>query len=410
MEMISYQNLIIKKKNNKDTSSIICVTGPSGYGKTVNLNMMRYFFEMNYKNNEISENKKFFENLNIAKEKINGESYIDHYQGKYPVVYLNFNKFEIKSSYDKTINSFKIFIKLLYKKYNIEIGNLDDDDKVLWKKFCSSYSNIDESVLIYSILFLCHCLNEILKRKIILLIDNYDSPILNTINTEFYDQFYSFYYSIFKTLFENDQENCYLFKTFITGKINSHFFNEFNLVNYTILDDKYIEYFSVTDSELGKLISEFKLKNKSEIFEKCCNNNTLSSLDSTYINNTKEINSYISSSLFNINIRNNNDNTNNNNNDNNNNNSDNGNNNNKKYYDLLSVKNYIQDILNPNNNSMENVNTFFQNYELLNVAFNNDFDYLMIKDMNYILHNEFIEKSIPILSNFKMLTNDYIKK
>ncbi|OUM59920.1 hypothetical protein PIROE2DRAFT_14443, partial [Piromyces sp. E2] len=297
---------------------------------TVNLMMMRYFFEMNYgEEDKISENKKFFENLNIAKEKINGESYIDHYQGKYPVVYLNFNKFEIKSSYNETIINFKKFIKLLYKKYDIEIGNLDDDEKEMWKKFCKVNSDINESDLMDSIMFLCECLKKILKKEIILLIEDYDSPILNAINTEFYDEFYSFYYSIFKILFENDKENCYLFKTFITGKVNSQFFNNYNSENYSIRHDKYYKYFSITDSELRKLIIEFKIEDKSEKFEKYCINNTstFSFINPTNINNTNEVNIIISSKFFNNNNNNNNS-VDNGNNNNNNNSVDNGNNNN----------------------------------------------------------------------------------
>jgi len=279
----------------EEASSIICVTRPSGYGKTINLTMMCYFFEMNYENDEISENKKYFENLNIAKEKIYGESYIDHYQGKYPIVYLDF-----ESTYDETLDSFKKFIQELYSNYqNISIENLKYDDEDEWENF--QKCNVNNKDLDYSIYFLCNCLKRILERKIVLLIDNYDLPILNAINTEFYDQFYSFYYSIFKILFKYDNEKCYLFKTFITGKVNSHFFYDFNLVNYSILSDKYIEYFSITDSELRKLISEFKLKNKKEIFEKYCINNksTFSNINRTNINNINEINIIISSTFFN---------------------------------------------------------------------------------------------------------------
>eukprot|EP00833_Pecoramyces_ruminatium_P013626 jgi/Orpsp1_1/1187658/evm.model.d7180000059276.1 len=278
------KSLIIKEFL-EESSSIICVTRPSGYGKTVNLNMMRYFFEMNYENDEISENKKFFENLNIAKEKIDGESCIDHYQGKYPVVYLNFDNFKIKSNYNKTLDNFKVFIKLLYKNYNIEIGNLSNREKEMWKKFREGNSDINESDLNNSIMILCDCLKKLLKKEIVLLIDNYDSPILNAINTEFYDRFYSFYYRIFDTLFNYDKEKRFLFKTFITGKVNSNFFKDFDYKNYSIEDNKYYKYYSITDSELRKVITELKLENRNEIYEKYC---IFSFKNPTNINNSNE--------------------------------------------------------------------------------------------------------------------------
>ena len=106
-----------------DSSKIVCVTRPSGYGKTVNLNMLRYFFEMNFKDENDNENRELFEKLNIAKE-INvadefnkySERYIDLYQGKFPVIYIDFNEIEIGSSYEETIENFKYFIQTLYRK------------------------------------------------------------------------------------------------------------------------------------------------------------------------------------------------------------------------------------------------------------------------------------------------------
>eukprot|EP00833_Pecoramyces_ruminatium_P010490 jgi/Orpsp1_1/1184522/evm.model.c7180000089873.1 len=109
----------------EEKSKTVCVTRPSGYGKTVNLTMLRKFFEMNYENNKISENRKYFEKLNIAKEVKDGESYIDLYQGQYPVVFLDFEKFRIKNSYKETIENFRKFIVNLYNKYyKINIENL----------------------------------------------------------------------------------------------------------------------------------------------------------------------------------------------------------------------------------------------------------------------------------------------
>ena len=90
----------------QDGSKIVCVTRPSGYGKTTNLTMLRYFFEMNYENikeNEFQnlQNKKYFENLLISKEKEDVQTYLDKCQGKYPVIYIDFS-----SAFSLLINKF----------------------------------------------------------------------------------------------------------------------------------------------------------------------------------------------------------------------------------------------------------------------------------------------------------------
>ncbi|ORX59180.1 hypothetical protein BCR36DRAFT_394700 [Piromyces finnis] len=268
------KSLLIKKFID-DEATIFCITGPSS-GKSINLYMMNYFFKMNYENENVSKNREFFEELNIAKEFKYGESYIDLYQGKYPVVYLNFNTFRIGKDYNDTIDNFKRFIRELYEYYkDIDITNLEDDKKI-WKSFQEHNDDF----------------KKFIEKKIVLLIDNYDSPILNALNKNFYDEFYTFYINVFKNIFENNDKYNYLFKIFITGKINIELFSEFKSRNYSTFDSEYIEYYSITNFELKKISDKLKLKNKSEMFEKFYNNieSTLSSLNSTDISNTNKIN------------------------------------------------------------------------------------------------------------------------
>ncbi|KAG4093508.1 hypothetical protein H8356DRAFT_1311831 [Neocallimastix lanati (nom. inval.)] len=196
----------------EEISSIICVTVPFGYGKTVNLNMLRYFFEMNYKDENNNENKKFFENLNIAKETKDGESYIDLYQGKFPVVYINFDDIYLKKSFDETIENFKRFVQKLYSYYgNIKNENLSDYEKEMIKKFKNCKANIYD--LEDSIGILCEYLYNTFKKKIILLIDNYDSLILDSLNTPFFNDLYFFNQELLSNIFQNKR---YIFKSFIT--------------------------------------------------------------------------------------------------------------------------------------------------------------------------------------------------
>ncbi|OUM63732.1 hypothetical protein PIROE2DRAFT_9670 [Piromyces sp. E2] len=349
--------------------------------------------------------KEFLEessNIISSEEDIYGQNYVDSYQGKYPVIYLDFKTFAVGKSYNETINNFKKFVKNLYKNYNIQIIKLDDDDQETWKEFRKG--NINDDYLEESISFLCESLNRLLEKQVVLLIDNYDLPILNAFNTKFYDKFYYFYKKIFMNVFEYDKQKYYLFKTFITGKFRISFLEEFTLNIYSVIDDKYNEYYCVSDSEFKKLLSKLKLESKiGENFEKNCNNIY------SYVNSTDrhKTNIFISSSLINspvintisttttttTNDNNFNNNNNNNNNNNYNNNSNNNNNNTVKNYEIFYVINYIKNIDKP-----------FQEYEsykleclkLLQDVFNmfKEFDTLIIKDMNYLLQNGNIEKEL----------------
>ncbi|KAG4082644.1 hypothetical protein H8356DRAFT_1319294 [Neocallimastix lanati (nom. inval.)] len=290
------KSLLIKKFL-QDESEIVCVTRPSGYGKTTNLKMLRYFFEMNYENikeNEFQnlQNKKYFENLLISKEKEDDQTYLDKYQGKYPVIYLDFSTVIIEETYEATIESFKSFIKKLFRSYkNINLKNLDKYDKEQWENFQSGIFSLYE--LKESISFLCLSLNEAFNKQIILLIDNYDSPILNTVNTSFYNKFFKFYKDVFLNIFKEDKYYHYLFKTFITGNlnVNEYYFNEINLINNSIIDVD-VTTNNGNISEVRKLIiktediREFIKKNffewKKNLFNVEKIKNTIDSLTSNY--------------------------------------------------------------------------------------------------------------------------------
>eukprot|EP00833_Pecoramyces_ruminatium_P011766 jgi/Orpsp1_1/1185798/evm.model.c7180000095344.1 len=251
-----------------ESSDIICVTRPSNYGKTVNLNMLYHFFK---KKDNVEDSKKYkeiFENLKIGKVK-NGKNYIDKYQGKFSVVYINFDELKIGNTFEETIENFNAFIIKIYENYeSIEFENFINTRK---KKYEGILGN---HFLIRSFEILCYYLNFVLKEKVVLLIDNYDSPILKALNTNFYNTFYNFYEQVLTSIFEKNRKNRFLFKTFITGKINISFFKKFNSKNYSVDDNKYNEYYSITDSELKNCITKFKLENNSCEFEKYCNYNS----------------------------------------------------------------------------------------------------------------------------------------
>jgi len=114
----------------------------------------------------------------------------------------------------------------------------------MFKKFGNCTASFKE--LVYSISTLCRSIYQAFNKKIMLLIDNYDSFFLNTINTEFFDEFYSFYKQVLIEIFNDDIICNYIFKSFITGKINIPLNNEFKTECVSVFDDEYREYYSIS--------------------------------------------------------------------------------------------------------------------------------------------------------------------
>jgi len=107
------------------------------------------------------------------------------------VVYLDFNEIEIGNSYEKTINNIKNFICDIYNKYKgIKIGSLTEyEKKKMWEKFINfniKDDDNDDDDLDDSIIFLYKIIYKLLNKQIILLIDSYDSLILDALNTDFF--------------------------------------------------------------------------------------------------------------------------------------------------------------------------------------------------------------------------------
>ena len=136
---------------------------PRRFGKTLNMSMMKYFFDIREK----EENRKLFEGLYIENSPMIEE------QGKYPVIFLTLK--EIKgNNIESMYTQIKTLISDLFNQYEYLRENLNERDieifDNLWKRKDEDYSN--------SLKFLIECLNNYYKQKVILLIDEYDTALL----------------------------------------------------------------------------------------------------------------------------------------------------------------------------------------------------------------------------------------
>ena len=231
-----------------DGSKIKLFTRPRRFGKTLNMSTIKHFFDI--KNNE--ENRKLFNNLDIEKS-----VYIKE-QGQYPVIFISMKGIK-DITWEEAKSSLKILISKLYSEFKYLLDNLDEFDLPRFKKYL--LADIDFANLKNALEFLTRVLYEKHKKEVILLIDEYDSPLISAYEHNYYDEAINF----FKVFYgEALKTNDYLKMGIITGVIRvikAGIFSDLNNLRvYSILDKQYSDFFGFTEKEVEKMLIDFNIE------------------------------------------------------------------------------------------------------------------------------------------------------
>ena len=230
-----------------DASEVKLFTRPRRFGKTLNMSMLKYFFDI--KNKE--ENKKLFQNLYIEKSDFFDE------QGAYPVVYISLKGIKA-DTWESSFFLIKSLISSIYNEFEyirekLNESQLDSFNKVWLKKDDGEYRNALKNLTSF--------LYEYYKKEVILLIDEYDSPLINAYEHGYYDEaivfFQVFYGEALKT-------NPYLRMGIMTGiirVIKAGIFSDLNnLKVYSILEKEYSDFYGFTQEEVEKALKNFNIE------------------------------------------------------------------------------------------------------------------------------------------------------
>jgi len=231
-----------------DGSKIKLFTRPRRFGKTLNISTIKHFFDI--KNNE--ENRKLFNNLDIEKS-----VYIKE-QGQYPIIFISMKGIK-DITWEEAKSSLKILISKLYSEFKYLLDNLDEFDLPRFKKYL--LADIDFANLKNALEFLTRVLYEKHKKEVILLIDEYDSPLISAYEHNYYDEAINF----FKVFYgEALKTNDYLKMGIITGiirVIKAGIFSDLNNLRvYSILDKQYSDFFGFTEKEVEKMLIDFNIE------------------------------------------------------------------------------------------------------------------------------------------------------
>ena len=232
-------------------SKVTLFTRPRRFGKTLNMSMLKYFFDVEDK----EENKKLFENLKVSDSEYMSE------QGKYPVIFISLKDLK-GDTWEECLKRLKLFIFDLYVEFEYIREKMNEWDK---KKFEKVLYEKEDADYIMSLKFLADSLYRYYEKKVIILIDEYDAPIINAFDKGYYNEAINFFQTFYSSALKTNNSLKYGVLTGITRIIKEGIFSGLNnLYVNTILSKDYSEYFGLLENEVIEMLEYFDMKYKIE--------------------------------------------------------------------------------------------------------------------------------------------------
>lgn len=232
---------------------VTLITRPRRFGKTLNMDMIKCFFSNAYR-----DRGDLFEGLDIWKD----EKYRE-LQGTYPVIFLSFAAIK-QNNYQDTIAKIKKIICSLYQSFIFlkDWDGLTDEEKNNVKRISEDMSDVTAQSAINE---LSNYLSRYYGKKVIILLDEYDTPMQEAYVNGYWEELVAFTRSLFNSTFKT---NPYLERAIMTGitrvSRESIFSDLNNLEVVTTLSPKYTTAFGFTEQEVFNSLDEFELSDQKE--------------------------------------------------------------------------------------------------------------------------------------------------
>ena len=232
----------------KDGAQVKLFARPRRFGKTLNMSMLKYFFDIK----KAEENRKLFKNLYIEKT----ESFKE--QGQYPVVFLSLKDLKA-TTWEEMERKIIIILSDFFSEYEYLLNELTGISFENLKNIIYRKADIDE--LTTTLKFLTKILYEKYNKKVMVLIDEYDSPLVSAYINGYYKKAKDFFKTFYSIVLK---DNNYLQMGILTGiirVIKAGIFSDLNnLSTYTILSDDYTDSYGLTEEEVEKSLKDYGLE------------------------------------------------------------------------------------------------------------------------------------------------------
>lgn len=239
---------------------VTLITRPRRFGKTLNMSMLNCFFS-----NKYAGRGDLFEGLSIW----NDEKY-RQLQGTYPVIFLSFA--EVKSTgFYEARNTIAAIINDVYKQYRYLLDSdiVTEGEKEMWNRLekyviePSMNTEENNSMIQRAIKDLCGCLSRYYGSKVIIFLDEYDTPMQEAYVHGYWEEFTAFLRNLFNSTFKT---NPYLERAVMTGITRVSKESMFSDLNnpkvITVTSEEYNRYFGFTEEEVFDALEKFGLSDR----------------------------------------------------------------------------------------------------------------------------------------------------
>jgi hypothetical protein len=246
------KSLFIKEIIDSD-SLVTLLPRPRRFGKTLNLSMLRYFFEKT-----AEDSGYLFKNLAIWRQ---GKEYTGK-QGRYPVIYLTFKDVKSKN-WDKCLEQLQRVLGEEYRRHKYLLGNelLDLQEEKEYQKIINLTAS--EPAYENSLKKLSEYLERFYHTKVIILIDEYDAPIQGGYTNEYYQEVVNFMRNLLGGAFK---DNSNLEKGVLTGILRvakeSIFSGLNNLEVCSLLKHEYSNHFGLLENEVEEMLKNYEIESE----------------------------------------------------------------------------------------------------------------------------------------------------
>ena len=239
----------------KDRTEIKLFTRPRRFGKTLNMTTLKYFFDVK----NAKENRKLFKDLYIEKSEYFKE------QGQYPVIFITMKDLK-KNTWEQMNFAAKSLISNLYNEFEYIREKLNEKDliefeKIWFKKEDGDYDN--------SLRLLSEYLYNYYQKKVILLIDEYDNPLIVANQNGYYKEAINFYRNLYSSALKTNSNLKMGVLTGIVQVAKEGIFSGLNnVITYNILGNDFETFFGLSEEEVENSLKYFELEYEIEEVKK----------------------------------------------------------------------------------------------------------------------------------------------
>ncbi len=246
---------------------VTLITRPRRFGKTLNMNMLECFFSPEY-----AGRADLFEGLNVW-----NDPEMRELQGSQPVIFITMAKIK-GTTYEDFLRQMNTTMMSVYSRYEDFVSKsekISADKKEIFRLMYmemvetmlkKSEKKVNTDLLIQSIAFLSELLSIHYGKNVIILLDEYDTPMVESYVKKYWDETAAFMRTFFNTTFKS---NPYMYRSVLTGitRVSKEsLFSDFNNIEICTLSAvKYQEYFGFNEEEVFEAMDEYGLTNKDEV-------------------------------------------------------------------------------------------------------------------------------------------------